>query len=186
MVVHISSKLITHLRGDERVSNVVGIIVVVEVRQVQTDVFTYYIYRSTTGECWVHIHHAGIKAIAGVSSHMTVGRQLIIALIPVTEAHEVAMLQLTALRHTSRARGVEHDEEIVRSNLNTLSNRSIRKFLDILGQQHIALILIYYVTQRLVGYQQLSASILHHEVQALLRIAWVERLVGTTCLEHTK
>ena len=41
-------------------------------------------------------------------------------------------------------------------------------------------------TQLLVGYQQLGTGILHHEVQALLRIGGVQRLIGTTGLHHTQ
>ena len=113
-VVHIRGKLVAHLRGDERVGDAVGVEVFVEVRQVEADVFTYYIYGGAAGQRGIHIHHAGVEAVAGIGGHMTLGRQPVVALIPVAEADEVAVLQLAALGHTGRAGGVEHDEQPVR------------------------------------------------------------------------
>ena len=53
-------------------------------------------------------------------------------------------------------------------------------------KEHIALIFIDQGPSSLVGNEQLGISIFHHEVEALLGIAGVERLIGATGLEHAK
>ena len=154
--------------------------------QVKAQFLRHNMHRSTTSECWIHIHHTGIEAIARISSHIVLWLQTIELLIPMAEADEVAMRQLAALRHTCRARGIKQDKEAVRSNLSTQSIRSIRKPCQILCQQHIALIFIDDIPQLFISNQQLGIGILHHEVQTLLRIAGIQRLIGTTSLQHTE
>ena len=109
-VFDIRSKLIAHLCGDKRVGNLISIEIVIEVGKIQTNVLANDIYRSTTGQRRIHIHHTSIEAIRGVCRHMTIGSQSVVALIPMAERHEVAMCQLTALRNSRRARGVKENK----------------------------------------------------------------------------
>ena len=60
------------------------------------------------------------------------------------------------------------------------------KIGNVLRQQHFASVFIYQLTQRLVGNEQSGSSIFHHEVQTLLRISGVQRLVGTAGLQHAE
>ena len=67
-----------------------------------------------------------------------------------------------------------------------MSRRNFWEVCNILCQQHFAFIFIHHRTKFLVGNEELSIGILHHEVQAFLWITWVERLVSTTCLQHAE
>ena len=114
VVLDAGGKLITHLRRHERMGDVVLLEVVVQRNKIQTQLLGDDIHRSAAGQCGIHIHHAGVEAIAGVCRHPVLGLEFVVALIPVAEADEVAVRQLTALGHAGRAGGVEHDEEPVR------------------------------------------------------------------------
>ena len=181
MVVDIRGKLIAYLCRDERVGDVVGVEIVVKVGQVQADVLADDIDRSTTSKGGIHVHHAGVEAIAGVRCHMTLRSKPVIALVPMTEGDEVAVRQLASLRHTGRAGGVKKDEEAVgrRGVFKVVKVFKVLKVFKVFGEQHLALVLVHDVAQLLISNEQLGCCILHHEVQALLGIAGVERLVST-------
>ena len=85
----------------------------VECNEIQTQLLRNDIYRGAAGQCGIHIHHVGIETIAGIGCYTTVGSQFVITLIPMTEAYEIAVLQLTTLWHSSRTRGVEEDKKPV-------------------------------------------------------------------------
>ena len=113
MVLDACSKLVSHLGSHERVGDVILLEVVVQGNQIETDLLRDDMHRSTASECRIHIHHTGIKTIAGIGSHLMLRLQVIEALIPVAEGHEVAMHQLTPLGNTCRTRGIEQDKETV-------------------------------------------------------------------------
>ena len=73
--------------------------VVVEGYEVETQFLGDDIYRGTTGQRRIHVHHAGIEAVAGVGCHIVFGFQTVIALIPMAECHQIAVLQLAPLRY---------------------------------------------------------------------------------------
>ena len=74
--------------------------IVVKRNEVKTNLFGNDVNRSTAGQGGIHVHHAGIETIAGVGSYIVFRFQTIIPLIPMAETNQVAMRQLTALRHT--------------------------------------------------------------------------------------
>ena len=78
--------------------------IVIEGNQVKAQLFRDDMHRRATSQGWIHIHHAGIKSIAGVCRHLAVWLQVIEGLIPMTEADKVAVHQLAALGHARRAR----------------------------------------------------------------------------------
>ena len=53
-------------------------------------------------------------------------------------------------------------------------------------QHHGTAVFIYLLQHLLVGYQQLGVSILHHEIQALGRVAGVKGLVGAAGFKHAQ
>ena len=112
MVIKIHCKLTTYLRGHERMGDAFSIEVVVQIRQVQTDILADDIDRSATGQGRVHIHHACIETIAGIGCHLVLRLQVIVAMIPVTEGHKVAMLKLTALGRSRRTGGIKKDKQV--------------------------------------------------------------------------
>ena len=74
--------------------------IVVKRNEVKTNLFGNDVNRSTAGQGGIHVHHAGIETIAGVCSYIVFRLQVVIPLIPMTEADEVTMSQLTALGYT--------------------------------------------------------------------------------------
>ena len=74
--------------------------IVVQRNEVETNLFGNDVNRSTAGQSGIHVHHAGIETIAGVSSHIMFRLQVVIALVPVAEGHEVTMRKLTAFGYT--------------------------------------------------------------------------------------
>ena len=85
--------------------------VIIQIWQIQADVLADDVNASAASKGWVEVHHASIEAVTGISRHAVVFRQSIVPLVPVAEGHQVAVLQLTALRRSCRTRGVKHDEE---------------------------------------------------------------------------
>jgi hypothetical protein len=114
MVVDISCKLVANLSSNERMGDVIFVEIHIQIRQIQTNILTYYIYTGTNRNGRIDVHHAGIEAIAGIGGHMAIGLQFIGPLIPVTEGHNVGMFQLAPLRHTCRTTGVKQDEKRMR------------------------------------------------------------------------
>ena len=110
-VIGIGGKLIAHLRGDEGVRDALLIEIVIQLGQVEPDVLTYYIYGGSARERGIHVHHRGVKAVAGVCRHTAVCREVVVSLVPMAECHQIAVLQHYALRHARGAGGVEEDEE---------------------------------------------------------------------------
>ena len=107
-------KLVAHLCGHERVGDVVLLEVLVQGNQVEADLLGHDVNGGAAGEGGIHVHHAGIKAIAGIGGHPVLGLEVIVALIPVAEGHQVGMRQLAALGNARGAGGVEQDEQLVR------------------------------------------------------------------------
>ena len=111
MIVEVDGKLTAHLRGHERMCDALTFEVIVQVWKVQTDVITNDIESGTAGQRGVQIHHADIETVAGVCSHLVFGLHIPVAVAPVAEAHQIAVLQLAAFGRTSRTGGVEQDEQ---------------------------------------------------------------------------
>ena len=110
MIVAVLRKLITHLGRHERMGDAFGIEVMIEIRQVQTDVFADDIDGGSACERRVHIHHVRIEAVGSIRRHFVSCMEVIIAMVPMTESHEVTMLELAAFRHTGGAGGIKEDE----------------------------------------------------------------------------
>ena len=103
MIIDISGKLEAHLCGHKRMGDAVIIEIVVQVWQVQSDIFTDDIYGGAAGDGRIDIHHTGIETVAGIGCHPVAGMQFVMPLIPMAESDEVGMQQLTALRHAGRS-----------------------------------------------------------------------------------
>ena len=100
VVVHVGGKLVGHLRGHERVGDVVFIEVIVHRRQGQADVVADDIHARAASQRGIHVHHAAVEAVTGVTRHMMLGLQFKTALVPMAESGQVAMLQLATLGQT--------------------------------------------------------------------------------------
>ena len=112
MIIHIGSKLITHLCSDKGVGDAVTVVVFVQCRQVQSHILFNDIDTCPTGDGGIYVHHAGIKSIAGIGSHPAGGVHLRLPLVPVTEVHQISVLQLASLRQACRARCIKQYEEV--------------------------------------------------------------------------
>ena len=112
MILDISGKLISHLSRHKRVGDMLALKIIVQCHEIEPQLLWNDVNRSSTGQCGVHIHHAGIETIAGVGSHLVAWLQVIITLIPMAEADKITVHQLAALGHSRRAGGVEQDEEV--------------------------------------------------------------------------
>ena len=111
MVLDACGKLIAHLRGHERVGDMVLLEIIVQGDEVESDFFGNDMHRCTAGQRGIHVHHAGIETIAGVGGHLVLGLQAVETLIPVAEGHQIGMGELATLGNTRGTRGVEHDEK---------------------------------------------------------------------------
>ena len=96
MVVAVHGELAAHLGGHEGVGDALLVEVVVQVGQVQAYVVADNHYCGACCEGRIHIHHAGVKAVAGIGGHLVAWTQVVVVPVPMTEGHEVAMFQLTA------------------------------------------------------------------------------------------
>ena len=103
MTRHVGRELIADLGRHERMGDAFGIEVTTEFRQVQTQVFRHDIDGCSAGEGRIEVHHAGIKAEGRVCRYFMALMQVVVALIPMTERHEVAVLELDTFGHTGRA-----------------------------------------------------------------------------------
>ena len=185
MVLDACRKLIAHLRGHKRMGDGVLFEIVVQRDEVEAYLLGNDVHRRSACQCRIHVHHAGIEAIAGIGGHTMLGMQVVEALIPVAKRHEVAMPELTALRYACRARGVEQDEERVGCDGGRRIVSLAIHQLVVVEAEHGDVVLVEHVQSvepsRLFflpvfwceADQQARVRILHHEVQALFRVAGV-------------
>ena len=111
MVLDVCGKLISHLCRHERMGDLFALEIIVQGHEVETQLFRNDIDGSTAGQGRIHVHHASIKAIAGICCNFMSWFQSIIALVPMAEANKILVSQLTAFGNARRARGVKQDEE---------------------------------------------------------------------------
>ena len=147
LVVEVDGKLTAHLRGHERMGDAFTVEVVVEVGQVETDVLANDIDGSTTGQSGVHVHHTSVETVAGIGCHLAFRLQVVVAMVPVAEADQIAMFQLATLRCACGTGGVEHDEQGGWCDGCLDGFRSLWQGINVLGQQHLALVFIHDGTQ---------------------------------------
>ena len=102
MIIEVHRELTAHLCGHERMGDAFTVEVVVQVGQIQTDVLADDIDSSSTSQGRVHVHHTGVKTIAGIGGYLALRLQIVVAMVPVAEAYQVAMFQLATLRRTCR------------------------------------------------------------------------------------
>ena len=100
MVLDARGELVSHLGGHKRVGDVVLLKVLIQGNQVQTQFLGYDKDGRAAGQSGIHVHHACIKAVTGISSHIVFGLEVVIALVPVAEGHEVGMRQLATFGYT--------------------------------------------------------------------------------------
>ena len=103
MVFDAGGKLITHLRGHERMGDVVLLEIFVQGDKVEANLFGDDMDGGSASQGGIKVHHTGIEAIAGVGSHLVFGLQIVELLIPLAESHQVTMGELTALGDTRGA-----------------------------------------------------------------------------------
>ena len=97
MILDIHHVLASHLGGHEAVGDAVGPEVFVQLVQLQANLVRDDVHRAAGNKRRVHIHHIGIKAIAGVGGYPAFLIQRIVAAIPVTEGNQAAVLDHAAL-----------------------------------------------------------------------------------------
>ena len=110
MIVAVLCKLIADLGRHERMGDTFGFEIMIEIRQVESDILADDIDCCTASERRVHIHHVRIETVGSVRRHFVSGMEVIIAMVPMTERHKVAVLELAAFGHACGAGGVEEDE----------------------------------------------------------------------------
>ena len=100
-------------------------------------------------------------------------------LIPLTEVHQVAVLQHDALGHAGGAGGIQQGEQVVPIGCR---QRRVRRdggqAGNVLCQQEFARIAVQQTGQVLVGNHQGGLRVLYHKDQAFRRIRGVKRLVA--------
>ena len=164
----------------------VGLEIVVECYQVEAQIFGNDIYSGATRQCRIHIHHACIEAIAGVSRHVVLRPQAVETLIPMAEGHQITVCQLATLWHSSGTGSIEEDEKTLWRQLRSKRLDITLQALQVFCQQHLAFVFVYQVAQFPVGNEQSGIGIFHHEDESLFWIAGVERLICASGLQHTE
>ena len=184
MVLDAGSKLIGHLRGHKGVGDLLLFYIVVQCHQVQAQFLWDDIYTGTTCKSRIHVVHTGVETVTGIGSHLIRRLEVVVAMIPVEKCYQVGVYELASLRHTRRTTRIKHD--VKRRGLYFgQCHVECRQLLQFFRQQYVALILIHDVSEFFVGNEQFGTGILHHEVQTLLRISGIQRLIGTTGLHDT-
>ena len=110
MVVAVLRELVADLRGHERMGDTFRLEIMIQVRQVQTDILADNIDGGTTRQRRVHIHHVRIEAVRSICRYLVSGMEIVVALVPMAERHEIAVLQLASFGHARRTGGIKQDE----------------------------------------------------------------------------
>ena len=185
MVLYGRCKLVGHLCSDEGIGDVFLFKILVQTNQVEAKFFRNDIDGSTAGQRWIDALLVHVEAIAGIDCHMVFGLQAVVLPVPVAVADKIRVHQLATLGHTGRTAGIEQDKQAV--GVRTFGQFLCWwQFLQVACQQDVTLIFIHEVTQFSVGNDQFCTRILYHEVQALLGITRVKRLISTASLQDTE
>ena len=100
------------------------------------------------------------------------------------EREDVLVREHAALGRAGGAAGVEEDEQVLRLRL-ALGGAGVQ-LADIGGLEHRALEVLQDGQELLIGDQELRIRILHHELQALVRVRGVQGQVGAAGLERAQ
>ena len=73
MVLDACGELVAHLRGHERMGDAILLEIIVQRDEVEPDFLGDDMHRCSAGKRGIHIHHAGIEAIAGIGGHLALG-----------------------------------------------------------------------------------------------------------------
>ena len=122
-------------------SDIVLLEILVQGNQVEANLLGDDVHCRTTSESGIHIHHASVEAVAGIGGNTALGIEVIVAMVPVAEGHQVAVSELAPLGHARGATGVKHDEQLTRLD-GHIGGRSAGQTAQILCKEHFALILI--------------------------------------------
>ena len=111
MVVNTCGKHSAHLGCHKTMCDALALKVFIEGDDVEAYFLGDDMGGGSAGDGGIHVHHVGIETITGVGSHFVRGMEVVVALIPMAECHDVAMLYLAAFWSAGGAGGVEQDEE---------------------------------------------------------------------------
>ena len=170
----------THLGGHETVRNPVFRDKPVQCVQVVPYGFRNDAYAGAAGEGGILVHHIGVETVTGKGGHAVSGLEMEVLLIPGAEVNQIALFQHAALGSTRGAGGIQQDVKAFR--LGTLGRaKRIRQILNFFRSKDGTLV-VHQWQQLLIGNEQFGIGVLYHEIEALLRVGRVQRLVGTTRL----
>ena len=93
-------KLVSHLCRHKGDGDVLALEILIQGDKVQTNLFWDDIQRGTTCKCRIRVIHISIETIAGIGRNLVCLLQVVVAMIPVDESHQITMHQLTALGHS--------------------------------------------------------------------------------------
>ena len=159
--------------------------VLVQLVQVEAELLRHDADAGTCGQCGPEVHHAGVKAKAGIRSHDRAGHQLVVRPIPVAEVDQVSVLQHDALWLAGRAGRVQEDEEVA-----GLDRRrrdiAFRKRRDVLRGERRPLVVGQQVREVGVRDEQLGLCVGNHVLQALGRIAGIQGLIRRAGLQDAQ
>ncbi len=149
--------------------------------QVHAILFRHQIDRGTHEQTGKHVGHVDVETERGIGCHNVVlGIESVAHAVSV--GHDIAVLNLAALGQTCRAGSVEHHKQALRLGTDGCDTGIVHR-IQFADGDHLACIFVDHIAQVVFGNQQADASVLHHEVQALLRIAGVEGFIAHTGLD---
>ena len=96
------------------------------------------------------------------------------------------MLPLAALGGAGGTGRVEKDEKILRARSDLRGDFGLREGGDVLCEEYGALVFIDEPDEAFVRDQQLRRGVLNHEIEPLLRVSGIQRLVGAAGLQHAE
>ena len=173
-----------HLGGHEAVGDAVVHEEAVEKTHIVAGFLRDDVQAGPRGKGGIHIHLAAVEAIAGIGRCPALLVEVKVPLVPGAEVYQVVVLQHHALGNARGTGGIQQDKEILR--LGAFGNGTFGQGLQLVGGEHGSLVLVQDGQKLFFGNQKPGRCVLHHKVEALLRVGRIQRLIGTAGLEDAQ
>ena len=173
-----------HLRGHETVGDAVGLEVSVKRGEVQANGLRNEVQRSAGHERGEQVADECVEAETGVCREPARGRDAGALAVMLSEHADIAVVEHAALGRARGAAGVQEDEEAVGPGLRP--GLALGQSRDVGRGQDRPLEALDQLRQALICDEHGAGGVLHHELQPVLRIGRVERLVTAAGLEHAQ
>ena len=162
--------------------NTVLLKIVVQGLQIQPYLLGNEVQGGTGHQCAPQVSHKSVKAKAGIGCKLALGRYARTPGVVLGEQAHIAVVEHAALGRAGGAAGIQQHKEVFGFGVGL--GLAFGKAGNVCSGQNRPLKSFNQFRQAFIGNEHGAGCVLHHELQSLLGIGRIQRLIGAAGLEH--